>query len=58
MIWSGRLVKRHKRIMCSLLLDNTWGAGFNVLILVMSTLSVDVTVHALTKYPSGGVETF
>ena len=32
-------------------LDNTWGAGlaFNAF-----TLGVDVSVHALTKYPSGG----
>ena len=38
-------------------LDNTWGAGlafkpFNLL--GDSSLSVDFTVHALTKYPSGG----
>ena len=38
-------------------LDNTWGAGiafkpFNLL--GNSELSVDFTIHALTKYPSGG----
>lgn len=34
-------------------LDNTWGAGlaFNVF-----TLGADVSVHALTKYPSGGAD--
>ena len=40
-------------------LDNTWGAGlaFSAFDLVPSsgeTLGVDVSVHALTKYPSGG----
>ncbi len=41
-------------------LDNTWGAGlaFNPFDLVpgeaQTPLSVDVSVHALTKYPSGG----
>lgn len=36
-------------------LDNTWGAGlaFNAFDLG-NGLGVDVTVHALTKYPSGG----
>ncbi len=36
---------------CLIALDNTWGAGlaFNAF-----ELGVDVTVHALTKYPSGG----
>lgn len=34
-------------------LDNTWGAGlaFNAF-----TLGADVSVHALTKYPSGGAD--
>ena len=38
-----------------LALDNTWGAGlaFNAFELG-DGLGVDVTVHALTKYPSGG----
>ncbi len=40
-------------------LDNTWGAGiaFRAFDLVPGTkpaLAVDLTVHALTKYPSGG----
>ena len=38
-------------------LDNTWGAGlaFNPFDLMGDgTLGVDVSVHALTKYPSGG----
>ena len=37
-------------------LDNTWGAGlaFNAFDFGEQHLSVDITVHALTKYPSGG----
>ncbi len=40
-------------------LDNTWGAGlafsaFDLLPGSGETLGVDVSVHALTKYPSGG----
>ena len=37
-------------------LDNTWGAGlaFNAFDFSDQHLSVDLTVHALTKYPSGG----
>jgi cystathionine beta-lyase len=40
-------------------LDNTWGAGlaFNAFDLEPTsgmTLGVDLTIHALTKYPSGG----
>lgn len=37
-------------------LDNTWGAGlaFNAFNLNDQHLAVDMTVHALTKYPSGG----
>ncbi|WP_411683963.1 PLP-dependent transferase [Acinetobacter indicus] len=37
-------------------LDNTWGAGlaFNAFDFGEDRLSVDLTVHALTKYPSGG----
>lgn len=37
-------------------LDNTWGAGlaFNAFDFGAAHLSVDITVHALTKYPSGG----
>src|SRR5690606_36434187 len=35
---------------------NTWGAGlaFNAFDFGEEHLSVDITVHALTKYPSGG----
>ncbi|WP_047472498.1 trans-sulfuration enzyme family protein, partial [Delftia sp. ZNC0008] len=40
-------------------LDNTWGAGlafnpFDLLADGTHSLGVDATVHALTKYPSGG----
>jgi len=37
-------------------LDNTWGAGlaFNAFALDAAGTGVDVTIHALTKYPSGG----
>lgn len=40
-------------------LDNTWGAGlafapFDLLPGVTPALGVDISVHALTKYPSGG----
>jgi len=40
-------------------LDNTWGAGlafapFDLVPGVSPALSVDISVHALTKYPSGG----
>lgn len=40
-------------------LDNTWGAGlafrpFDLLPQAGRTLAVDISVHALTKYPSGG----
>jgi len=37
-------------------LDNTWGAGlaFNPFALDDAGTSVDLSVHALTKYPSGG----
>ncbi len=37
-------------------LDNTWGAGlaFNAFNFGDEHLSVDISVHALTKYPSGG----
>ena len=39
-------------------LDNTWGAGlaFNAFDFSDEHLSVDITVHALTKYPSGGAD--
>lgn len=48
---------REKGIVC--VLDNTWGAGlafdpFDLLADGSRSLGVDVSVHALTKYPSGG----
>jgi cystathionine beta-lyase len=48
---------REKGVLC--VLDNTWGAGlaFNAFDLqpgAAEPLGVDMTVHALTKYPSGG----
>lgn len=46
---------REQGVRCAL--DNTWGAGlaFNPFDLVPGeSLGVDLSVHALTKYPSGG----
>lgn len=50
------LVKKAKAHNILTALDNTWGAGlaFNAFNFGDEHLSVDVTVHALTKYPSGG----
>lgn len=50
------LVKKAKDNNILTALDNTWGAGlaFNAFDFSDEHLSVDVTVHALTKYPSGG----
>jgi len=48
-------VCRTRGVIC--VLDNTWGAGvaFNAFDCTGDgSLGVDVTVHALTKYPSGG----
>ncbi len=44
-------------VLCAL--DNTWGAGlafapFDLLPGAGTSLGVDISVHALTKYPSGG----
>lgn len=49
-----RLVRSHGALIA---LDNTWGAGiaFNAFE-VDAGLGVDVSVHALTKYPSGGAD--
>ena len=54
-----RLVRicREAGVLCAL--DNTWGAGlafdpFDLLAGSGETLGVDCSVHALTKYPSGG----
>lgn len=53
-----RIARQHPRLITAL--DNTWGAGlaFNAFDLGLplkgGSLGVDITVHALTKYPSGG----
>lgn len=51
-----RLVKKAQVHHILTALDNTWGAGlaFNAFDFSNEHLSVDMTVHALTKYPSGG----
>ena len=51
-----RICQRHGVISA---LDNTWGAGlafkpFDLAPADDTTLGVDISVHALTKYPSGG----
>ncbi|HMN21443.1 MAG TPA: PLP-dependent transferase [Ottowia sp.] len=45
---------RARGVVCAL--DNTWGAGlaFNPFDLDGQGLAVDISAHALTKYPSGG----
>ena len=50
------LVKKAKAHNILTALDNTWGAGlaFNAFDFGDAHLAVDLTVHALTKYPSGG----
>ncbi len=50
------LVKKAKAHNILTALDNTWGAGlaFNAFDFGDEHLGVDITVHALTKYPSGG----
>ena len=50
------LVKKAQQANVLTALDNTWGAGlaFNAFDFSDEHLSVDITVHALTKYPSGG----
>ncbi|OTG75720.1 cystathionine beta-lyase [Acinetobacter sp. ANC 4169] len=50
------LVKKAKQHNILTALDNTWGAGlaFNAFDFGDEHLAVDMTVHALTKYPSGG----
>ncbi|MDR7015897.1 PLP-dependent transferase [Acinetobacter sp. 3657] len=50
------LVKKAQQANVLTVLDNTWGAGlaFNAFDFSDEHLSVDITVHALTKYPSGG----
>lgn len=50
------LVKKAQAANVITALDNTWGAGlaFNAFDFSEEHLAVDITVHALTKYPSGG----
>lgn len=50
------LVKKAQHMQVITVLDNTWGAGlaFNAFDFSNEHLGVDITVHALTKYPSGG----
>ncbi|WP_407304833.1 PLP-dependent transferase [Acinetobacter sp.] len=50
------LVNKAKQANVLTALDNTWGAGlaFDAFDFSDQHLSVDLTVHALTKYPSGG----
>lgn len=50
------LVNKAKQANVITALDNTWGAGlaFNAFDFSDQHLAVDITVHALTKYPSGG----
>lgn len=51
-----QLVKKAQAHNILTALDNTWGAGlaFNAFDFGEAHLSVDISVHALTKYPSGG----
>ncbi|MCF8209979.1 MAG: aminotransferase class I/II-fold pyridoxal phosphate-dependent enzyme [Rhodoferax sp.] len=53
------LVQICKRKKVLVALDNTWGAGlafapFDLLPTIQPGLGVDISAHALTKYPSGG----
>lgn len=50
------LVKKAKTLNILTVLDNTWGAGlaFQPFDFSDEHLAVDISVHALTKYPSGG----
>ena len=50
------LVRKAQQANVLTVLDNTWGAGlaFNAFDFSDEHLAVDITVHALTKYPSGG----
>ena len=52
----SELVKKAQALNIITALDNTWGAGlaFNAFDFSSEHLSVDISVHALTKYPSGG----
>lgn len=50
------LIEKARQYGVTVALDNTWGAGlaFCPFQIGDSKLSVDISVHALTKYPSGG----
>lgn len=52
------LVKKAQAANVLTVLDNTWGAGLAFCPFDFSAehLSVDISVHALTKYPSGGAD--
>lgn len=52
------LIKIAQKAGVTVALDNTWGAGlaFNAFNLSDEHLAVDISVHALTKYPSGGAD--
>lgn len=52
------LVKKAQAANILTVLDNTWGAGlaFCPFDFSVEHLSVDISVHALTKYPSGGAD--
>lgn len=52
------LVKKAQKANVLTVLDNTWGAGLAFCPFDFSDerLSVDISVHALTKYPSGGAD--
>lgn len=52
------LVKKAQKAGVLTALDNTWGAGlaFCPFGFGAEQLSVDISVHALTKYPSGGAD--
>ncbi|WP_445116735.1 PLP-dependent transferase [Acinetobacter sp. WZC-1] len=51
-----KLVQKAQQAQVLTALDNTWGAGlaFHAFDFSDEHLSVDISVHALTKYPSGG----
>lgn len=50
------IIEKAKQFNVITALDNTWGAGlaFSAFDLNDQHLAVDISVHALTKYPSGG----
>lgn len=48
------LIKIAKKHHVCVALDSTWGAGLAYSPFDLNGISVDICVHALTKYPSGG----